>query len=262
MKMAMDLPNVPLLACPAVLFPEKSLCTAGQASSGTLVRFDVGLDGLSAAPFALTCLAMLYVVAVALKQTGTKGAGYYRLLLVMQTGLLGLFAARDTLLFFVFYESVTIPFIFLLGLYADKGRRTAMRFICLDAAGAAAVLLALLGVVAMGLYPASDPAAIPGGLRLGIFLTLVAGFTVRVIATPFFARIKAVGKMSDIVAGFLPVILLTAGGVYGALRFARPIFAEVSAAAWPWAAGLVAGGAICAGMYCAVLLVLEKGTAA
>jgi hypothetical protein len=97
---------------------------------------------------------------------------------------------------------------------------------------------------------------------LGIFVVLVAGFTVRVLAPPLLERIKTDGNISALIESFLPTILLALSGIYGALRFARPIIADMHATAGPWALGLLAGGAICAGMFGAAVFTMEKGTAA
>ncbi|MBN2296674.1 MAG: hypothetical protein JXM70_29870 [Pirellulales bacterium] len=226
------------------------------------VRFTVALDELSVWPFALTCLIMLFVTTTLNRKNDGKEAGYYRLLLIIQTGFLGLFAARDALLFFVFYTSITIPFFFLLGIHGQKRRRTAMRFICLETGGTTAVLLGLLPIAAMTQYAAIAPASVSSGLRLGIFLILVAGFTVRLITPPFVAHIQSNGNIFDTICGFTPAILLSISAVYGAFRFTPLLLTDPSASACPWALGFMTGGAICAGMYCVVLFWVQEGGSA
>ena len=75
------------------------------------------------------------------------GALYYAFLLALQTGLLGLFASLDVVLFYIFFEFTLIPLFFLIGLWGGpQRRRAAVTFFLYTLAGS---LLTLLGVIAL-----------------------------------------------------------------------------------------------------------------
>ena len=202
------------------------------------VRFQLGLNGMSVWPFILTCLATLAAVAI-----GTRRATYYRLLLILQTGLLGLFAAREALLFFVFYEFSLIPFFFMIAVDNSGGRRAAASFFCIEAGGGQMVLLGLLAGMATG------SVACPW-----IFFLLAAGFVVRATAPLFFCLSAMSRSFSDTAAFCLPAGLMAMSGVYGVLLFALPMMPEQMADTRPWVLSIAA-----AAIVCAVPAIAEKG---
>ena len=76
-----------------------------------------------------------------------RAAAHYALLLALETGLLGLFASLDVVLFYIFFEFTLIPLFFLIGLYGGPERRRAsVTFFLYTLAGS---LLTLLGVIAL-----------------------------------------------------------------------------------------------------------------
>ena len=270
--------------------PNETVLGRSLAMQGTKsVRFELGLDGRSVWPFLLTCLTVLAAAAIGPNcpviksdlgvsgataglsssvfrgflsctagqaSSGTReggGAAYYRLLLVLQTGLLGLFAAREALLFFVFYEFSLIPFFFMIAAGNPDSRRAAARFLCIEAGGGQMVLLGLLAGMATG-----DAAT--GSMATGvaaypwIFFVLAAGFAVRAVAAPFFCLSATSWSISSAATFFLPAGLLAMSGIYGALLFARPMLPESASAGRPWLLSLAV-----AAIVCAVPAAAEKG---
>ena len=228
--------------------PSETVLGRSLAIQGTKnVRFQLGLDGLSVWPFILTCLATLAAVAIGPKKPEDNGAAHYRLLLILQTGLLGLFAAREALLFFAFYEFSLIPFFFMIAVgNTAGGRRAATRFLCIEAAGGQMVLLGLLGLLA-GMAVGNKPCP-------WIFYAFAAGFAVRVVVPPFVCLSATSWRISSAAAFFLPAGLLAMSGIYGALLFARPMLPERVADAQPWLLSLAV-----AAIVCAVPAAAEKG---
>ena len=100
------------------------------------VRFSLSLDGLSLWLFALTALLSVVAVLVGWEAIEERAALYYRLLLLLETGMLGVFAARDIILFYVFFECTLIPLFFLIGIWGGPERRyAAMKFFVFTLAG-------------------------------------------------------------------------------------------------------------------------------
>ena len=112
------------------------------------VRFSIALDGLSLWLFGLTALLMVVAVLVSWEAIRQQQSLYYRLLLVLETGMLGVFVARDIILFYLFFEFTLIPLFFLIGIWGSEQRRyAAVKFFLFTLAGSVLTLLGLLAIV-------------------------------------------------------------------------------------------------------------------
>ena len=207
------------------------------------IRFALGLDGLSLWLFVLTSLLMITAIAASWQSITERAPLYYAFLLALQTGLLGLFASLDVVLFYIFFEFTLIPLFFLIGLWGGpQRRRAAVTFFLYTLAGS---LLTLLGVIALvvvhyqhspgNVLTFSIPALTQGLAELPwaewrntdsltspqvlIFLLLLAGFAIKVPMFPFhtwlpLAHVEAPTAGSILLAGVLLKV-----GSYGLLRF-------------------------------------------
>jgi len=221
------------------------------------VRLSLGLDGLSLWLFGLSALLSVTAVMVSWEAIREKPVGFYALLLVLESAMLGVFAARDVILFYVFFEFTLVPLFFLIGIWGhDDRRRAAVKFFIYTLAGS---VLAFLGLLVIVLWNASHSgtltfdiarltsglAAHPlpmdakgGWLQWWVFLALFAGFAVKVPIVPFhtwlpLAHVEAPTGGSVDLAGVLLKI-----GIYGFLRFSLPMLPDATAAAAPWIFGL------------------------
>jgi len=73
------------------------------------IHFAFGLDGLSVWLFGLSALLTFTAVLVSWDAIVDRPAGFYALLLLLETGMIGVFAARDIILFYIFFEFTLIP---------------------------------------------------------------------------------------------------------------------------------------------------------
>src|ERR1043165_3819609 len=131
---------------------------AVDTSSGTLqlasslpwipswgIRYGVGIDGSSLTMVVLTALLMPLSVLGSWKYITERERGYYALLVVLTTGMLGVFLATDLFLFYVFWELMLIPMYFIIGIWGGKNRLyAAIKFFIYTFAGSLLMLVAII----------------------------------------------------------------------------------------------------------------------
>jgi NADH-quinone oxidoreductase subunit M len=217
------------------------------------IQFSVGLDGLSLWLFGLAALLTFTAVLISWDSIQERPAAYYAMLLLLETGMLGVFAARDIILFYVFFEFTLIPLFFLIGVWGSEERRhAAVKFFIFTFAGSVLTFLGLLTIV-LWQYSTSHELtfSIPrltellathplpndsehGYLQMVVFLALFAGFAIKVPLFPLhtwlpLAHTQAPAAGSVLLAGILLKI-----GCYGFLRFSLPMLPDAAAICIPW----------------------------
>ena len=80
------------------------------------IRLSIGLDGLSVWLFGLSALLSVTAIFVSWEAVTERAVGFYMLLLLLETAMLGVFVARDIILFYVFFEFTLVPLFFLIGM--------------------------------------------------------------------------------------------------------------------------------------------------
>lgn len=224
------------------------------------VRFSLALDGLGLWLFGLTALLSVVAVLVSWEAIDQHHAAYYRLLLVLETGMLGVFVARDIILFYIFFEFTLIPLFFLIGIWGSEERRhAAVKFFLFTMTGGVLTFLGLLALVfwnyaGTGRLTFSIPELTanltgrcpvePLWLEVLIFLALFAGFAIKVPLVPLhtwlpLAHVQAPTAGSVILAGVLLKV-----GTYGFVRFAVPMLPDAVAVLMPWLLWLCVAGIV------------------
>jgi NADH-quinone oxidoreductase subunit M len=231
----------------------------GDSAGHVDIRFSLGLDGLSLWLFGLTSLLMILSVAVSWRAIDQYCNAYYALLLILQTGMMGVFCARDIILFYVFFEATLIPLFFLIGIWGSSQRRyAAIKFFLFTLAGSVLTFLGLLTVVwwhfaRTNLMTFSIPDLTAGlaehpiepvTLQLLVFTALFAGFAIKVPLFPLhtwlpLAHVEAPTAGSVLLAGVLLKI-----GTYGFVRLSLPLLPDATVICMPWMLGLSAAGII------------------
>ncbi len=195
-------------------------------------QYLLGVDGISLLLVLLTSL--LTFVATLSSWDAVKGRlkEYYVFMLLLETGMIGVFLSLDLILFYVFWEVVLVPMYFLIGIWGGERRLyAAIKFFLYTLFGSVAMLVGIL--VLRGAHQTFDwtamiaaGAVVPAALQGWIFLAFFLGFAIKVPMFPFHtwlpdAHVEAPTAGSVILAG----VLLKMGS-YGFLRFSLPLLPD------------------------------------
>jgi NADH-quinone oxidoreductase subunit M len=109
------------------------------------ISYRVGVDGASALLIGMTALLAVCAVLASWREIASRVPLFCALLLLAEAGLVGVFAALDLFLFFIFWEAALIPMYFLIGIWGSGDRiRAAIAFVLFTMVGSALLLAALL----------------------------------------------------------------------------------------------------------------------
>jgi NADH-quinone oxidoreductase subunit M len=195
------------------------------------VGYRVGLDGLGFGMFFLT--ALLTVVAVLASWDIRENLRQYlSFLFVAELGMLGVFAAQDLVLFYVFFEITLIPMYLLVGVWGDENRRAAaIKFFVFTFLGSTTMLAGFLalGIISGPTFSMAELNA-GGGLSRGTQIAIAApilfGLLIKVPAVPLHSWLLDVYVSSPTSTNVLLSGILPKLGTYGLIRIALPLLPE------------------------------------
>ena len=211
------------------------------------IQYHVGIDGLSAILILLTALLGPICVLASWRNIEKGIKAYMALFLLLETGMLGFFAALDLFLFFVFFELTLLPMYFLIGVWGGPRREyAAIKFFLYTLFGSVLMLVAIIAVylnsnvingIAAGARTFDIPTLIERAATEGhaladrtfqiwVFLGFFIGFAVKVPIFPFHtwlpdAHVEAPTAISVILAGVLLKM-----GTYGLVRINMDMLPE------------------------------------
>lgn len=209
------------------------------------IEYYMGIDGLSASLLILTAL-ISFIAVVASWGIEKQLKGYFALMMLLETGMIGVFCALDFFLFYIFWELMLLPMYFLIGIWGGPRKEyAAIKFFLYTLAGSVLMLLAMLAIyfysdidghhsfdlIALSAnYKQFEAAAPIFGFRfpLIVFAALFVGFAIKIPVWPFHtwlpdAHVEAPTAVSVILAG----VLLKMGG-YGLLRICYAVFPQAA----------------------------------
>ena len=214
---------------------------------GVDVRYSLGMDGLSVLLVGLTAILGPVVVLSTWGHIHERVKEFMIWLLVMQTGMLGVFLSLDLILFYVFWETSLVPLYFILGIWGGERRLYAtIKFFLYTLAGSLVMLVAAIWLIwttgTTDVVKLLDVAgALPVDTQLWLFAAFALAFAIKVPVMPFHtwlpdAHTEAPTSGSVILAGVLLKM-----GTYGLLRFGIAMFpgAALEAAPWMMALGVI-----------------------
>ncbi len=220
------------------------------------LNYNIGIDGLS---FPLVCLnSLLTLIAIIITDKSiARPRFYYSILLLLSSGAMGAFLAKDLLLFFLFYELEIIPLYFLIAIWGGKRRGyAAMKFLLYTTVSGILVLASFLGLVWLTgadsfAYEPLRSHTLSLSNQLLLIAPLLVGVFIKIPIFPFHtwlpdAHVEASTPISVLLAGVLLKL-----GTYGLLRFAVGLFLNAWVYLAPWMA-ILAGISALYGASCAI----------
>jgi NADH-quinone oxidoreductase subunit M len=197
------------------------------------IAYGMAVDGISLPFIFLSAVLTVLCVSVSWTAVRTRVPEFYAALLVAETAMIGLFAAANLFLFFIFWELMVVPVFLLIGVWGGPARvYAAVKFLLFTLAGS---VLMLVGMIA--LYSTCDTLdftllaeratqRLQPGEQAWLFVAFLAAFAVKVPMFPVHtwlpdAHTEAPTAGSVILAGVLLKM-----GAYGFLRVALPILPD------------------------------------
>jgi len=208
--------------------------------SGYGISYHVGIDGISLMMVLLSTILMPLSVLGSWEGIKTKERGFYGMMLLLTTGMLGVFVALDMFLFYMLWELMLIPMYFIIGIWGGKARLYAsLKFFIYTMIGSLLMLVAILYIYfaagrngqmySFGFQFILDHLPpLPLSTQVWLFGAFALAFAIKVPMVPFHtwlpdAHTEAPTAGSVILAGVLLKM-----GTYGFIRFAVPFFPAVA----------------------------------
>jgi len=193
----------------------------------------LGIDGIALVLLNLTTFLMPICIGASWRAIEKRVPEYMAVFLLMEALMLGVFAAQDLFLFYVFFEGGLIPMYLIIGVWGGVERiKASYKFFLYTLAGSVLMLIAMLYMVVTA-HTTSIPVLMGYNFspeaQTWLFLAFLASFAVKLPMWPVHtwlpdAHVQAPTAGSVILAG----ILLKLGG-YGFIRFSLPMFPQGSA---------------------------------
>src|SRR3989449_3706355 len=209
------------------------------------MNYVVAIDGISLPLLLIATSLTLLATAGSWDLINTRQGEYFALLLLLETGIIGVFTSLNLILFYVFWELVLVPMFFLIGIWGGPKRKYAsMKFLIFTYAGSA---IMLFGFVALYAWTGSQgtpsfdyatiltrSANIAMPFQVAASLATFVGFAVKLPIFPLHtwlpdAHVEAPAPVSVLLAG----LLLKMGG-YGLIRYNLLLFPKAVSVLWPY----------------------------
>jgi len=193
------------------------------------IQYRLGVDGISVLFIALSTLLTTISIMISWTAITDRVREFMVAMLLLEAAMIGVFAALDLFLFYIFWEAMLIPMYLLIGVWGGPNRLyAAIKFFLYTLVGSVLMLVAILAVyfsgggtfdvLALMNHPFSH------SFQMWAFAAFFAAFAVKVPMFPFHtwlpdAHVEAPTAGSIILAGILIKM-----GAYGFLRFSLPLF--------------------------------------
>src|SRR5713226_4808971 len=208
------------------------------------VHYALGVDGIALVLIAMSAVLMPVVILASWNdaESGRHSVKtYFALMMTLETMMIGVFAATDVFLFYVFFEAMLIPMYFMIGSYGTGKRQyAAVKFLLYSLLGG---LLMLVAVIALYVYSIHSPAtgghgsflfyqlvnvSLGTGASRWLFLGFFIAFAIKAPLVPFHTWLPDAGAEAPIGGAALLVGVLDKVGTFGFIRYCLPLFPDAS----------------------------------
>ncbi|CAB4929695.1 MAG: NADH-quinone oxidoreductase subunit M [Actinobacteria bacterium] len=221
------------------------------------VDFALGVDGIALVMLLLIGVLVPVVVIASWADTGPEGRSmkaYFAWLLVLEAMMVGVFAATDVFLFYVFFEAMLVPMYFIIGSFGGPRRQfAATKFFLYSLLGGLVMLASVIGLYVVSntelgegtfAFDALRQLDIDPGVQKLLFLGFFVAFAIKAPLVPFHTWLPDSGAQAPIGGGVLLVGVLDKVGTFGFIRYCLPLFPDASRTFAPWILGLAVAGII------------------
>jgi NADH-quinone oxidoreductase subunit M len=199
-------------------------------------RFTFAADGIALVMLAL--IALLVPLVILASWHDAEGSNrsvplYFALLLFLESTMIGVFAAADVFLFYVFFEVMLVPMYFLIGSYGGQRRQyAAVKFFLYSLAGGLFMLAAVIGLWVVGGHTFDWQKLLAAGFATNterwLFLGFFLAFAIKAPFFPFHTWLPDAGGAAPAGAAALLVGVMDKVGTFGILRYCLPLFPNAS----------------------------------
>jgi NADH-quinone oxidoreductase subunit M len=205
------------------------------------IQYKLGADGLSVALVVLTTLLSWIAILASFKPIQTRIKEYMVSFLILEVGLIGVFLALDTFLFYIFWEIVLVPMYLIIGIWGGSNRIYAtIKFVLYTLVGSLLMLVAILATAfayqsghggswvgafdfeALRTYGATG--GFSDGLQLLAFLAFFLAFAIKVPMFPFHTWLPDAHTEAPTAGSVMLAAIMLKLGAYGFIRFALPFY--------------------------------------
>ncbi|MEI4270141.1 NADH-quinone oxidoreductase subunit M [Klenkia sp. LSe6-5] len=219
------------------------------------VQFALGVDGIALVMLLLIGVLVPVVVVASWRDTGPGGRpmkAYFAWLLVLESMMVGVFAATDVFLFYVFFEAMLVPMYFIIGSFGGPRRQfAAMKFFLYSLLGGLVMLASVIGLYVVSnsqigegtfAFDALRALDIDPGVQKLLFLGFFVAFAIKAPLVPFHTWLPDSGAEAPVGGAVLLVGVLDKVGTFGFIRYCLPLFPDASRTFAPWILGLAVAG--------------------
>lgn len=205
------------------------------------VSFSLGVDGIALVMLLLIGVLVPVVVAASWQDelpSGRSMKAYFAWLLLLEAMMVGVFAATDVFLFYVFFEAMLVPMYFIIGSFGGPRRQyAAVKFFLYSLLGGLVMLAAVIGLFVVSnsqlgegtfAFDALRQLEITPGVQKLLFLGFFIAFAIKAPLVPFHTWLPDSGSEAPIGGAVLLVGVLDKVGTFGFLRYCLPLFPDAS----------------------------------
>src|SRR5256884_154199 len=203
------------------------------------IHYAVGVDGISLFLILLTTFLVPLSILGSYTYITTRERAFYALMLVLTSGMIGVFVALDLFLFYVMWDVMLIPMYFIIGMWGGQNRLyAALKFFVYTFFGSLLMLVAIVALVYLvaqrtGVYSFSyfhlmGNVGELGTLAFWLFGAFFLAFAIKVPIFPFHTWLPDAHVDAPTAGSVILAAVLLKMGTYGFLRFALPLFPRVA----------------------------------